>query len=98
MALKTYMIGNFNAIQQQLIQTFQLNSKNFMCLKTLSVMIKLLGLQSPQMQQELAGSVDQLCGMILGKTMKSSVKAGEEDNFANRVDVDIVTQFADLLY
>ena len=67
-------------------------------MNTVSVLIKIIGPDNPQMQQEISGSVDALCTMILPKTMKATLKAGVEDTFANRVDIDVVTQFASLMY
>ena len=32
--------------------------------------------------------------MIIPKTMKQTLKPGVEDTFLNRVDTDVVTQFA----
>jgi len=57
-----------------------------------------MGCSNPQMQQEISGSIEGLCQMILPKTVKTQVKPGVENTFANRVDVDVVTQFASLLY
>lgn len=70
-ALKSELADHFTVIQSQLLQTFQTNPKNFKCLQTVSVLIKLLGsAENPQMRQEICGSVDSLCLMVLEKTMK----------------------------
>ena len=75
-----------------------MSQKNFKCLETVSVLMKCLGQQNTQMRDEICGSFEALCQMILPKTMKQNLKAGVEDTFANRVDTDVVTQFANLLY
>ena len=85
-------------VQNQLLQTFQLNPKNFKCLETVSTLVKLLGSQSPQIRDEISASINELCLMILPKTMKAQLKPDQEDSFANRCDIDVVTQFATLLY
>ena len=68
-----------------------------MCLETLSTLIKLLGKQSAEIDNQITGSVDQICQLILPKTMKQSLGHGVADNFVNRVDVDVVRQLASLL-
>ena len=68
-----------------------------MCLETLSTLIKLLGKQSAEIDNQITGSVDMICQLILPKTMKQSLGHGVADNFVNRVDVDVVRQLASLL-
>ena len=68
-----------------------------MCLETLSTLIKLLGKQSAEIDNQITGSVDQICQLILPKTMKQSLGQNVADNFVNRVDVDVVRQLASLL-
>lgn len=75
-ALKTELTPHFTLIQQQLLQSFQASSKNFKCLQTVSILIKLLGKQTAEMRQEISGSIDALCTMILAKTMKTNLKPG----------------------
>ena len=90
-ALKTELTACFITIQQQLVSTFTVNPKNFKCLETLTVLIGLLSHSNAQMGQEISGSIEALCQLILPKTMKAHLKPGVEDTFANRVDVDVVT-------
>ena len=42
-ALKSELASCFSPIQQQLVQTFSVNPKNFKCLETLTVLIKVIG-------------------------------------------------------
>ena len=55
------------------------------------MLIKVIGHDNLQVQQEISGSVEALCSLILPKTMKATLKPGAEDTFANRVDIDVVT-------
>ena len=46
-ALQTELTPHFSLIQGQLLNTFQASQKNFKCLETVSVLIKLLGADNP---------------------------------------------------
>ena len=96
-ALKTGLAPFFSTVKHELVQTFAVNPKNFRCVETLSVLLRILGHSQGQLQQEIGGSIEDLCQLILPKTFKSALKPGVEDSFVNRIDVDVTTQFASLL-
>ena len=60
-------------------------------------MYKIFVKTSQEYQQKISVNFDTICQVILPLTQVNP-KLGQEDTFANRLDTDVVSSFASLLF